>query len=244
MLRNLLVTTVLGLVTLGMAGDDLSYRNRGDRYEGTKPKPIGGYEVELLGAVVEPLPTAGFPDRAAISFFLEREESLHVLIREREPREYYRLDQVKPASPWRSRATNTFIWPSGEVLRPLGLEPADLLFLVRLGADRPRSRERVAPVLLEPAAGGRKIGGYRFTFRLQSTAKTRHAVYAPGSTEPLQPMPPYSRRAADAPFEIFWSAEGQAEGTYRLVLEGCFTADNVPLKQEVEIFHSPTWPPG
>lgn len=242
MLRNLLVTTVLGLVTLGMAGDNLIYRDRGSRYEGTKPKPIGGYEVELLGAVVEPLPMADFPDRAAISFFLERDEPVHFLIREREPKEYYRLDQVKPTSPWRPRTTNTFAWPSGEVLRPLGLGPADLLFLVRLGADKPRSRERVAPVLLEPAAGGRKISGYRFTFRLQSTAKTRHAVYGPGSTDPLQPMTPYSKRAADTPFEISWSAEGRPEGTYLLVLESYFTADNVRLRQEVELFHSPTWP--
>jgi hypothetical protein len=242
MLRNLLVATVLGVVTLGMAGDSLTYRDRGNRYEGTKPKPIGGYEVELLGAMVDPVSTAGFPDKAAISFFLEREEPVHFLIREREPKEYYRLDQVKPASPWRSRATNTFAWPSGDVLRPLGLGPADLLFLVRLGTDRPRTRERVAPVLLEPAASGRRVSGYRFTFRLQSTAKVRHAVYGPGSTEP--PMTPYSRRAADTSFEILWNAEGRAEGTYRLVLEGYFTADNLPLKQEVELFHSPTWPPG
>jgi len=225
-----------------MAGNDLSYRNRGNRYEGTDPKPIGGYDVELLGAVVEPLPVSDFPDRAAVSFFLDKEETVHFLIREREPREYYRLDQVKPPSPWKPGATNTFLWPSGDVLRPLGLRPADLLFLVRLGSDRPRSREHVAPVLLEPAAGGRKIGGYRFTFRLQSAAKTRHAVYGPGSAEPIQPVPPYSRRAADTPFEISWNAAGRTEGTYRLVLEGYFTNDNQPLRQEVEIFHSPTWP--
>ena len=98
-----------------------------------------------------------------------------------------------------------------------------------------------AATVNKPAAGGRKIGGYRFTFRLQSTAKTRHAVYGPGSTELLS-VTPYSRRAPDTPFEIFWSAEGRPEGTYRLVLEGYFTADNLPLKQEVELFHSPTWP--
>src|SRR6185436_9647898 len=120
MLRNLLVTSVLGLVAFGIAGDDFSYRDRGNRHEGTKPKPIGGYDVELLGAVVEPSSMADFPDRAAVSFFLEREEPVCFLIREREPREYYRLDQVKPASPWRPGATNTFEWPSGEVLRPLG----------------------------------------------------------------------------------------------------------------------------
>jgi hypothetical protein len=240
--RNFLGILLLGSVSLGMAGNDLSYRNRGSRFEGTKAKPIGGYEVELLGAVVEPVPTADFSDRAAVSFFLEREESVHFLIREREPKEHYRLDQVTPASPWRPGAANTFSWPSGEVLRPLGLRPADLLFLARLGSDKPRSREHVAPVLLEPATGGRQVSGYRFTFRLQSTAKTRHAIYGPGSPQPLQPVTPYSRRAADTPFEIFWSAEGRAEGIYRLVLEGYFTSDSQPLQQVVEIFHSPTWP--
>lgn len=242
MRRAFLVLLFLGLTTLGMAGDTLSYRDRGNRHEGTKPKPIGGYEVELLGAVVEPVPGADFPDKAVLSFFLERDETVHVLIRERDPKEYYRLDQVKPASPWRPGAANTFTWPSGDVLRPLGLRPSDLLVLARLGFDKPRFRERVAPVLLGPAAGGRRISGYRFTFRLQSTAKIRHAVYEPGSAAPIQPVAPYSRRPADTPFEIFWSAEGRAEGTYRLVLQGYFTADNQPLQQEVELFHSPTWP--
>lgn len=243
MLRTLLGMSILGLVVLGMAGDDLSYQDRGDRYEGTKPKPIGGYEIELLGAIVEPLPSPGadFPERAAVSFFLDREETVHFLARERDPKDYYWLDQVKQSSPWRPRATNTFSWPSGDVLRPLGLRPADLLFLVRLGHDKPRSEERVAPVLFEPAADGRRIGGYRFTFRTQATAKIRHAVYGPASAE-LQPFTPYSQRSAATPFEIAWIADGQPEGTYRLVLQGYFPADSQRFVQVVEFFHNPAWP--
>lgn len=240
-MRILLVTSVLSVFALGM-GDDLSYRDRGNRYEGTNPKPISGYDVELLGAMVEPVPSSStdFPDRATISFFLEGEQTVHLLARERTPREYYWLDQVKPASPWRPRATNTFSWPSGDVLRPLGLRPADLLFLVRLGYDKPRSEERVAPVLVESAAGGRKISGYRFTFRTQATAKVRYSVSGPDSTTP--PPTLYSQRAAAVPFDISWNAAGKPEGIYRLVLEGYFTADNQPFTQVVEFFHSPVWP--
>ncbi len=244
MLKILLVTSAFSVFALGMAGDDLSYRDRGNRHEGTNPKPISGYDVELLGAMVEPVPSSiiDFPDRATITFFLEGEETVHLLARERTPREFYWLDQVKPTSPWRPRATNTFSWPSGDVLRPLGLRPADLLFLVRLGYDKPRLDERVAPILFEPAAGGRKVSGYRFTFRTQATAKIRQAVYGPVSAEPLQPFTPYSQRAAAVPFDISWKAEGQTEGIYRLVLQGYFIADNQPFTQVVEFFHSPAWP--
>ena len=244
MVRNLLSFLCLGLVALSMAGDNVSYRDRGNRHEGVKPKPIGGYDVELLGAMVEPVPppSAELQDKVTISFFLEREESVHCLSRERLPKEFYWLDQVKPSSPWRPRTANTFSWPSSEVLRPLGLRPVDLLFLVRLGYDKPRVEERVAPVLFESASGGRKIRGYRFTFRAQATAKTRYAFFGPASKEPLQPMTLYTLRAANIPFEIPWSAEGQTEGLYRLVLEGYFTADNQRFTQVVEFFHSPAWP--
>ncbi len=244
MIKNLLIASALGFVALGMAGDDLSYRDRGNRHEGAKPKPIGGYDIELLGVMVEPVPVSSvqFQDKVAISFFLEREEPVHFLARELMSREFYWLDQVKPPSPWRPRATSTFSWPSSDVLRPLGLRPADLLFLVRLGHDKPRLEERVAPVLFEPAPSGRKISGYRFTFRTQATAKTRHALYGPGSTKPLEPVPPYSPRAADTPFAVSWNAEGRTEGNYRLVVEGYFTADNQRFTQGVEFFHSPVWP--
>lgn len=243
MLRLLLVTSVLGFLALGMAGDGLSYRERGHRHEGVKPKPIDGYTIELLGAMAEPIPSpsADFSDRAAVSFYLERDEPVHLFAREREPEDYYWLDRVKQPSPWRQRATNTFSWPSGDVLRPLGLRPADLLVLVRLGPDKPRSDERVAPVLLELAAGGRKVGGYRFTFRTQAAAKIRHAVYGPAS-EPLEPFTPHVQRAAAVPFEISWKANDKPEGTYRLVLQGYFTADNRRLAQSVEFFHQPAWP--
>ncbi len=240
--KHFLIGLVLVAPLVGAAAGDLAYRDRGDRHEGIRRQPIGGYDVQLLGAMVEPLPqvSAAFPEKASLRFYLGREEPVHLTVRERHPEESYWLDRAE--GPWRPRAANLFSWPRRDVLEPLGLRPAELLVLVRLGDDEPRLDERVAPVLFHPPTSPEKITRYRFTFKTQARARSRHAVYGPGSSEPLQPTTPYSPRSATVPFDVAWDATGRPEGTYRLVLEGYFSADNSPFRQVVEFFHSPVWP--
>jgi hypothetical protein len=36
-----------------LAQPDLQYRNRGNRYEGVKPKPVAGYDIELISVLVD-----------------------------------------------------------------------------------------------------------------------------------------------------------------------------------------------
>jgi hypothetical protein len=244
--RHLIGILLLLCAALAASGDDLSYRDRGNRHEGKKPRPIGGFDVDLLGAMAvpaaEPPVGAGFGDTAAVSFFLPGGESPHLVVRERRPRHSYWLDQARPASPWRPRAVNTFTWPAGDVLRPLGIAPADLLVLVRLGDGSPQLEERVAPALLAPVPGGGRIGEYRFTFKTKGTAVIRHAVYGPGSQRPLEPAAPRVRRAAEVPFTLAWAAGSRPEGAYLLVLDGYFEGNSHPVQREVEFFHSPVWP--
>ena len=41
------------LAPAAQAQTDVDYRDRGDRYEGVRPRPVSGYDIELLSALVD-----------------------------------------------------------------------------------------------------------------------------------------------------------------------------------------------
>jgi len=56
--------------------------------EGVRSRPVSGYDVELLGAMVETeQATAGVPDEMAVLFFLDGREDVYLTVRERDPLE-------------------------------------------------------------------------------------------------------------------------------------------------------------
>ena len=238
-------TVVVGLAILGVAAvawassGPLDYRLRTDRYEGVLPKPISGYGIELLGAMVESQQGAALPETLALSFFLPSQEAAYITVREREPRKYYWLDRLYP-NQWRGGTTNVFRWPASEVLQPLGLATDELVALARLSADAPQGYERVAPVFLG-ASPGTEIGAYRFTLKLRSTSMLSYQLYGPGTTEPIV-SEPRRRRAGRAPFQVRWNVQDAPEGLYRLVFEGFVLEGQAPLDLTVDFYHLRRWP--
>lgn len=224
------------------AVDPLAYSDRGNRHEGVDPKPVSGYDIVLVGAVVETAGTeTAWPEDASLAFFLDRPREVFITLRERRPKTYYWLDKVRPERPWRAKVTNVFTWPSKEVLRPLGLRPADLLLLARLDRELPSRRESVAPVMLAPA-GGARIGTYRFTFKSNAVSQIGWSIFGPDdSDEPVATGTP-SRYSADRPFDVRWDATGKPEGRYRLFLKGYFLSDNAKIELSVDFYHAPLWP--
>lgn len=238
---RMLLAGLLALPLLtALSGPPLAYRDRGDRHEGVKSKPVSGYDVELLGARVEMELPSELPDDFTVQFFLERQEKVYLTVRERDPIEFYWLDKVARTD-WRSKATNSFTWPSQDVLGPLELSPERLLVLARLGREGPNPYERVAPVIFPGTSNPTRIAGYRFTFKSNGSARTHHRVFAPDSTEIQVPGSERQRRP-DTPFDVRWRVGNWPEGIYRLRLEGYFLSDNARILQEVEFFHAPTWP--
>jgi hypothetical protein len=242
--RHTLTTLTLAAAFLTTAAvDPLAYGARAGRWEGVRSRPVSGYDVELLGAMVESeQATAGVPDEMAVLFFLDGQEDVYLTVRERDPLEYYWLDRVVPPKGWRGRTVNQFAWPSGDVLRPLGLAPSELVALARLGRDTPARRERVAPVIFPAVLRPQTVSRYRFVFKTNGAAMLRHSVYGPGSDEPLLASEAPTRRPGGAAFDVRWDAGGLPEGRYRVVLEGYFVNNNAPVVQEVEFFHASSWP--
>ena len=218
----------------------LQYQNRGNRYEGLKPKPVSGYDIEILSALIdyrEPSPT--WPETLRLRFYLPAAEPVFVTVRQPRPKTaYYWLDKVSPPAPWRPRAFNEFTWPTAPVLRNLtSVTLDDLGVVVRLHQQEPARKETIAPAALFHTQSPQTVGGYRFTFKTNGTAHVTCKIYR-GDKEIYQR--PQNRERAGSPFTVSWESQGQPEGEYRLALSGYFD-DNTPLAKEVVFYHWASW---
>jgi hypothetical protein len=116
-------------------GDWRRRNERGDRFEGLNyGRPVGvDGSLELVDAhwlpLPENLPATG---HLALRFFVPAGARPEVVVRERMPRVYYRMEPHPPAAGWRDKADNRFAWPISEVLKPARLRLGDLAFQVRL----------------------------------------------------------------------------------------------------------------
>jgi hypothetical protein len=219
----------------------LQYQNRGNRYEGLKPKPVSGYDVELLSALVdyrEPSPT--WPETLRLEFYLPADEPVFVTVRQPRPKTAYSwLDKVMPPTPWRPRALNEFTWPTEPVLRNLTkMTLDDLGVVVRLRREDPGRSETIAPAALFHTKPPMAANGYRFTFKTNGSAHVTCRIFR-GDKEVYQR--PQNQEKAGSPFTLSWDTRGQPEGEYRLALSGYFDGDNTQLAKEIDFYHRASW---
>jgi hypothetical protein len=221
------------------ANANLDYQNRGDRFEGIKPKPVSGYDIELISVLVDyQEPSAQLPDQLRIAFHLPTETAVQLTVREQDYRLYYWLDRVKPAKEWRVMSLNEYTWPTGAVLRQLDhqLNLYDLGVLIRLGRDTPAENEDVAPAILYHAQLPGKINGYLFTMKANGDARLSCKIFR--GKESTQIMTQAFRRIPGGrPFTVRWDAGNAKEGQYALVCNGYFLDTNQHLGQTVRFFH-------
>ena len=241
-LRWRLAAALLTLAPLAAAQEDLKYQRRADHYEGIKPKPVSGFDIELLSAQadyldqVEPL-----GERLQARFYLDRPRTVHFVVRELDYKHYYWLDKVEPKVPWRAGFDNVFAWPTADVLQRLrGLKLYDLGIVARLDKANPSADESVAPVLLYQSRPPQAVTGYVFYFRLRDDAMMKAAVYAEGGSDAIA----HRRSASSAAAGRSPSNRTRRHRTPDLVrtgwvLSGYATNTNDPISQVVRFYHIP-----
>lgn len=218
----------------------LQYQNRGNRHEGLKPKPVSGYDIELLSVLVDYRePSSAWPQTLHLKFYLPAAAPVFLTVRQPRPKTaYYWLDKVVPPTPWRPRAFNEFPWPTAPVLKQLiSVTPDDLGAVVRLRQEDPSRRETIAPAALFHTQAPKAVSGYRFTFKTNGTARVTGKIYR-GHKEIYRR--PQNREMAGSPFTLSWDAKGQPDGEYRLELSGYFD-NNIELAKEVVFYHRSSW---
>jgi hypothetical protein len=232
----LALVLVAALPLLAQYDPKLQYQNRGNRHEGLKPKPVSGYDVELLSALVEHRePFTTWPPEMHLQFYLPAPQPVAITIRQPRPKTYYYwLDQAKPPSPWKPQAWNDFSWRTDTVLQHLSqVTPDDLGAVVRLGGGGPAKIETVAPAALFHGRAPKTAAGYRFTFKTNGRAFVTARIFRDDQEVYLRRQ---NEEKAGSPFTLAWDAGQAPQGDYRLVLSGYFS-DNTPLAKEVRFHH-------
>ncbi len=248
MVKRKIFSLCLGLIFWGIplslfAQLDLQYQSRGDRYEGVKPKPVSGYDIELISVLAdyqEPQKTDGFPKRVTLRFYLDSADEVHLTVRELDYRAYYWLDKVQPAEPWKPGFQNTFTWPTDPVLSQLSpkLTLYEIGALVRLNNATSSSLEIVAPAVLYHTSLPAKITGYRFTMKTGEDARLK-ATFIQQDTGQDMDVQKFRRKRAGQPFTIQWDAKTVPRGSYMLKITGFSLSTNEFINKEVQFFHEP-----
>jgi len=218
----------------------LQYQNRGNRYEGIKPKPVSGYDIELISARVDYKEEAKqLPAQFKVQFYLERLSKVYLTARELDYKYYYWMDKVQSAQLWRPGFDNTFDWPTREVIQQLGqITMYELGVVARLDKPEPSQSERVAPVIFYYSHLPTVIIGYLFTFKTGGDARLTATVYKDGESEPLFTQI-LQRQRGGRPFTVRWDSSQAGHGVYTLVLRGYFLNTNSPIDQTVTFYHQP-----
>lgn len=223
------------------AQEELKYQKRAGRYEGVKPKPVSGYDIELLSARVDYLEDSGrVGDRLALRFYLPAPTEVYLQVREIEYRHYYWLDRVEPKTPWRTGFGNVFDWPTQDVIRRLdNFKLSELGVLARLEKQQPSGAEKVAPVILYQSKYPSAAKAYLFTFSLRDDAKLTASVYREDQPDPVDRQT-FARLIGGRAFTVKWNAGADAPpGHYRLVLKGWLVDRGDPIAQLVSFYHQP-----
>lgn len=237
------ITLVLLIVPLSTWADStLDYQNRGDRSEGIRPKPVSGYDIELISVLADyQEPATQLPDQLRVGFYLQSQTPVYLTVREQDYRLFYWLDKIKPTKPWQTNSINEFTWPTSAVLRQLDqkLNPYELGVLIRLGRETPATNEEIAPAILYHAHPPKKINGYLFTMKTNGDARLSCKIFR--GREPTELMTQTFRRIPGGrPFTVRWETGAAQEGQYALVCDGYFLDNNQHLTQTVRFFHRPT----
>lgn len=228
------------LGTSPLAQPDLQYQKRNDHYEGVKPKPVSGYDIELISVLVDfREEIKDMPDRFKVRFYLNRRSEVYLTVRELDYKYYYWLDKVKPLHPWDTGFDNVFEWGTKDVIKQLeGIRMFDLGVLIRLENPAPSSVESVAPALLYHSDAPEQISGYLFTFKTSGYARVSCSLYKNGEAKPEWTRT-FRRKPGGRPFTVRWNTSEVEEGAYKLLVTGYFLDTNRKFHQSVRFYHQP-----
>ena len=91
---NLIVLYIISGVSIVWTQVGIQYQNRGNRYEGIRPKPVSGDDIELISARVNyQEESRQLPNLFKLKLYLQQQVKVYVIVRELDYKRYYWMDK-------------------------------------------------------------------------------------------------------------------------------------------------------
>jgi hypothetical protein len=241
--RNLFLTSKNTYASSALVEPHLHYKERGNHWEGIKPRPVRGPDIELISVKVDHKEKySHLPPLLRIKFYLspslDDTSQVYITVREMDYKHNYLLNKVKPG-PWTSGFNNIFQWSTQDVLQHIDkIRVDDLGVLIRLGKSEPTIKEKVTPAILYYTQFPNHIRGYLFTFKVRHLANLEFSLNKEKQTKPLLKQFIRMQRGGE-PFTFLWNCQKVSEGNYILEVEGYFVHNNEHFSTSVSFYHQP-----
>ena len=214
---SLAITLILH-ASLAVATSEYEYKQRSNRMEGLRSIPTSGGGLNLLSfmAYNEALPLADSPE-LRIRFYLREPGAVYITATElrRQGLAHYHMSPIQTS--WGAGWQEFSSWPTTEVMQPLNISIANIGIIAKIGTDRPGSGS-VAPVILYGKRCPEKVERYAlYLIPTNTLSKVDYFVLRESDGKEV-----LSRQlktlAANVPFELSFSLEGQGSGFYRVLI--------------------------
>lgn len=219
---------------------DLLYQNRETYFEGIKPPPVSGFDIELLSFIADYKDqVSSLPECFRLRFFLSKESPVNLIVRSLGSDQNYVLDKVIPSRSWGTEGWNVFEWPTQLVIQRIKpkVNLYDLGALVRLDSESPSSVERIAPAILYHSRLPSKISGYSVVLKTSEEARIVVSIRHTSTGKEMEKQT--FRRTPGRHFSIQWEVAEWPAGIYRIGINGFLLKANSSIKQEIEFYHQP-----
>jgi hypothetical protein len=249
---SLCATTIIFLAFAGTRQpeqNDISYRVRGDRYEGIVQPKRSGNSIELISAMADyHEANVTIPSSLAVRFYLKEPTKATVSVRGIRVAQNYWMNTIQPHN-WERGFNNEYRWPTSEVIQKL--EEIKTMYnlgvVVCLGANCDTTDDlvlTVAPAILYSSNLPNVIAGYQFTFKPVAHENLTFNVYqdvdgnATGETiasRIFSDVPP------GLPFNVHFDSP-KHEGWYQLQVSGVKLYSEESVSKVIRYYHAPVIP--
>lgn len=232
---------VVLLFFFGTNAMDVTYKKRGDHYEGTKKKEISsGYGITAISFVVPSQKNKNQNNQSKIAFFLPSGHKIHdIIIQEKKPKKFYWLDQFDTTINWKTNGCNTYSWDSA-IIKKLNLSHEKLAVMIKLRSTNRATKNINTPAILyNNHTPNLAEESYRIYFKLRNQ-KAKLSFYVYNRKNPHYPVlevgPATFPRGVIPSFSIEFNRL-KKEGWYSILVKGYYSMDRSRINYQADFYH-------
>jgi hypothetical protein len=238
--RFLLFLLIPQFYSIIYGSDPYGYKERENRREGRECiAPMSAPDLQLVSCIAYREKTERNSDvDLKIRFYLEKDTTVFITAKELNSRYFYKMSPIRTR--WLSGWNEFGPWPTGDVLRPLGLLLNDIGLTGRICTKYQIGSGRIAPLIIYHSGLPEKISRYQFYFiSIQDLEEVTYKIYENDRDSPFYTDKISMELYGGVPFPITVDLSDNNEGLIRMVLD-CKYKNRVGGPQRTYTFYHKT----